>query len=141
MPFPHKTFIAVTGIVILVLIIFGFIYLSGSRQFPSLIIEVFKVFKFQSGEVVAPSEERYSLDFDNQPLSWAVDRLNKMAANVNIALYPDLKSGAVKTKRFSVHLNGAKLEEMLDVFCANAVADSLLTWRRDGKNIFIEPKH
>lgn len=141
MAFPHRTLIAVAGVVVLVLIIFGFICLSGSRQFPSVMIEVFKLFRLQSGEVVGPSEERYSLDFDNQPLSWAVARLNKMASNVNIVLHPDLKSGAIKTKRFNVHLNGATLEEMLDVFCANAAKETNLVWLRDGKSVFIEPKN
>jgi len=136
--FPIKTLIVVVGVVFLVFIIYFFVYKSGSQFFPSLKIEAFKLFKFESGEVVGPAEEKYSLDFDNQPLAWAVDVLDNKASNSNIILHPDIASGKIKTQSFSIHLKGASLKDFLDAYCAKAAVSNTLTWRQKEKNFIIE---
>lgn len=103
-------------------------------------IEVLRLFKFQSGEVVGPFEEKYSLEFNDQPLTWAVDRLDKMASDANIVLDPDIVTGKVKTQPFGVHLNGASLKEILDAYCAKAAVSTILVWRQEDKNVFIEAR-
>ena len=85
-------------------------------------------------------EKKYSFDFDNQPLSWAVKQINRRASEANILLHKDLISGTVETKRFSLHLDGSTLKEILDAFCINAEVDVKLFWHQQGKNIFIEPR-
>jgi len=132
--------IGAAAAVLIVLIIYVAIVLSGSRQFPSLVLEVFKVFRLQTSPPPGPEEPRYSLDFDDQPLTWAVERLRKMAPEVNIVLRHDVASGAVPTKRLSLHLRDARIEELLDALCANAATTMQLRWRRDGKNVVIEPQ-
>lgn len=136
--FPFKTLIIVGGVILLVFIIYFFVYKSGSNSFPSLKIDAFKLFKFESGEDVGPSEEKYSLEFDNQPLLWAVEYIDKKASDVNIILHPDINSGKIKTQSFSIHLNGASLKEILDAYCAKAADSATLIWRQEGKNVFIE---
>lgn len=135
--FPYRTLIGTVGVVVLVFIIYFFVYKSGSQFFPSLKIDVLKLFKFESGEVVGPFEKKFSLEFDDQSLAWAVDRLDRMASDVNIVLHDDIVSGKVRTKPFSIHLNGANLKELLDAYCVNAAVSTALIWRQEDKNVFI----
>jgi hypothetical protein len=130
--------IAAVTIVLIVLIIFIFPYISGSKTFPPIKIVFFHWFGIESGAPPGPEEPRYAFDFDGQPLAWAVEYLNKMVPEVNIILSHDVASGTVPTKRFSLHLKDANLEEILNAFCVNAATTTPLRWRRDGKNIFIE---
>ena len=104
----------------------------------SIKIEVLKLLKFESGEVVGPFETKFGLEFDDQSLTWAVDRLDRMASDVNIILQDDIVSGKVRTKPFSIHLNGANLKEILDAYCVNAAVSTTLAWRQENKNVFIE---
>lgn len=135
--FPYRTLIIVLGIVGIVFIIYFFVYKSGSQHFPPLKIDL-KSGKFESGKVVGQLEEKYSLEFDNQPLTWAVDFIDKKASASNIVLHPDIASGKIKTQSFSIHLNGASLKEILDAYCAKAVVSATLTWRQEEKNFIIE---
>ena len=136
--FPFKTLVVVGGVILLVFIIYFFVYKSGSNSFPSLKIDAFKLFKFESGEVVGPPEEKYSVEFDNQPLLWAIEYIDKRASDVNIVLHSDINSGKIKTQPFSLYLKGASLKEILDAYCAKAAVAATLIWRQEGKNVFIE---
>ena len=138
MKFPYKTLFGIIGVVFVVFIIYFFVYKSGSQHFPYIKFDFLKIFRFESGEVVGPFEEKYSLEFDNQPLTWAAARLDKMASGANIVLDPDIVAGKVKTQPFGVHLNGASLKEILDAYCAKAAVSIILVWRKEGKNVFIE---
>ena len=88
-----------------------------------------------------PGEKRYSFDFDNQSLIWAVNYLDKIATDVDIQVDQRILSGEVKTKHFSVHLNDAKLEDIIEVFCSKATVDIPFVWVTKGKSIFIRPNH
>lgn len=88
-----------------------------------------------------PEEKRYSFDFDNQSLIWAVNYLDKMATDIDIQMDQRILSGEVKTKHFSVHLNDAKLEDIIEVFCSKATVDIPFVWVMKGKSIFIRPNH
>ncbi len=84
-------------------------------------------------------ERRVTLDFDDKPLVWAVEHLKKQISEVNIVLRHGLADGSIKTKNFSVHLQNATLEDVLEAYCANAATETKLKWLREGRNILIEP--
>ncbi|WP_287584057.1 SPFH domain-containing protein [Candidatus Borrarchaeum sp.] len=88
-----------------------------------------------------PEEKRYSFDFDNQSLIWAVNYLDQIATDFDIQLDQKILSGEVKTRLFSVHLNDAKLEDIMDIFCSKAIVDIPFVWGINGKTIFIRPNH
>jgi len=139
--FPYKTLIGSIAVFLIVLTVFGFIYLSGSGNFPSLKIEVFKIFNLETDNKSVSENKKYNFSFDNQSLSWAINYLNKKAKDVNIILDSKIESGVIVTKRFSVHIDGADLDEVLDIFCSSAKKDVNILWQRDGKRIIIKSEH
>jgi len=87
-----------------------------------------------------PLNKRYSFDFDNQSLVWAINYLDKKATDIDIQVDDKIISGEVTTKTFSVHINNATLEEIIQIFCVKASSVKPLFWRKKGKQVFISTK-
>jgi hypothetical protein len=87
-----------------------------------------------------PLTRRYSFDFDNQSLVWATNYLDKKATDIDIHLDDKIISGEVTTKLFSVHINNAELEEIIEIFCLKSSSEMPLVWIKKGKQIIISPK-
>ncbi len=86
----------------------------------------------------APREPRYSIEFENVSLAAAVLDLDRRATEVEIALSPELASGKIATKPFSISLEGATLSEVLDAFSNKAAGAVPLAWRLSGRTVIIE---
>ncbi len=86
------------------------------------------------------AEPVYSIIFNDVTLAGAVRDLDRRAPEVSIRLDKRLSSGKVAVRAFDVSLEGATLEEVLDVFCESAALDQSLMWERRGKLIIIRPK-
>ena len=95
---------------------------------------------FPIWRAAAPPEARYSIQFENLSLVAAVRDLDKRATEVEIVLSPDLESGKVATRRFSISLQGATLSEVLTAFCEKAGSAAPLTWRLSGRTVIIEAR-
>jgi len=83
--------------------------------------------------------ERHSFTFNNKALPWAINHLDRKVSGFDIRLDPKIKSGEFKTKSFSVNIENATIEEILEIFCSKASDNNTLVWSKKGKIVIIEP--